>query len=141
MSAVCTNDRGMARVDPLSGHLGERRPVVPGGVPQRVHERIRHPTSTFPTLVVAVIVQDEGGVQIIAAGPVPLPIGKRIGMRGEELESGVREVFLLLSGKNTEAVDPNFGLGGDGFVVGVEGWREGIFADSWQVWKCEVHAG
>jgi len=52
-------------------------------------------------------------------------------MCGEELESGGREVSLLLPRENPEAVDPNFGFGSDGFVVGVEGWREGILADSW----------
>ena len=61
-------------------------------------------------------------------------------MRGEELESGRGEVSLLLSGENTEIVDPNFGLGSDGFVVRIERWREGVFADSWKVWECEVHA-
>ena len=125
-----SNDREI-RANPLSGHLGERRSVVPGGVPQGVHERIRHPTGTFPTLVVAVIVQDESGVQVIAAGPVSLPVSIRVRMRGEELECGIGEVFLLLSRKDTEAVDPNFGFGSDGFVVGIERWGEGIFADSW----------
>jgi hypothetical protein len=60
-------------------------------------------------------------------------------MCGEEFESRIGEVCLLLSREDTEAVDPNFGFGSDGFVVGIERWREGILADSWQVWECEVH--
>jgi hypothetical protein len=50
---------------------------------------------------------------------------------GEELECGIGEVSLLLARKNSEAVDPNFGLGSDSFVVGIERWREGSLADSW----------
>jgi len=52
-------------------------------------------------------------------------------MCGEELEGGIREVVLLLPGKNAKAIDPSFGLVGDGLVVGIESWGEGIFADSW----------
>ena len=63
----------------------------------------------------------------------------RVRVPGEELESRVGEVRLLLSRKNTEAVDPNFGLGSNSLVVGIERWREGTLAGSWQVWECEVH--
>jgi len=52
---------------------------------------------------------------------------------GEELESRIGEVYLLISRKNPEAVDPSFGLGSDGLVVRIERWRERILAGSWQV--------
>jgi len=52
-------------------------------------------------------------------------------MGGEELEGGSREVSLLLSRENPEAIDPSFGLGSDGLVVRVERWREGISAGAW----------
>ena len=123
----------------LSGHLGEWRSVVPGRVSQRIHKRIRHATSTFSAFIIAVIIQDERGVQVITAGSVSLPVSIRVRMRGEELEGRIGEVFLLLSRENTEAIDPNFGLGSDGLVVGIERWREGILASAWQVWECEVH--
>lgn len=130
---------GIVHVDLLSGHLSEGRPVVPGGDSQRIHKRIRHATSTFPTFVVAVIIEDERSVQIITAGSVALPVSIRVRMSGEELEGGVGEVSLLLPREDTEAIDPDFGFGSHGFVVGIESRREGIFADSWQVWECEVH--
>jgi len=57
---------------------------------------------------------------MVAASPVPLSVGIRVHIRGEELETGSGEVLLSSPGENTEAVGPSFGLGSDGFVVRVE---------------------
>jgi len=103
----------------LSGDLSELRPVVPSWIVKDVEVNHARGKSVFAVLYIAYLIDDEQGVDEVAADSETLVRSKRIGMGDQEFVAARDKLGTLFITEHFEAVDPSAGFCGGRFVVGV----------------------
>ena len=103
----------------LSGDLSKLGPIVPRWILHDVE--VNHPRGEgiLAVLNIADLIDDEQGVDKVAADPKTLVGSEWVSVGDQELVTARDEFRALLIAKNLEAVDPCPGFGGRGFVVWV----------------------
>lgn len=105
--------------NPLSGNLSEFGTVVPRWILEDVEVNHARAQSVLPVLFVADLIDDEQGVDKVAADSETFVRSERIGVGDQELVAPCDKLGTFFIVEYLEAVDPGTRFGGSGFVVGV----------------------
>ena len=103
----------------LSGDLSKLGPIVPRWIPHDVEVNHSRGKGILAVLYVADLIDNEKGVDKVAADPETLVRGEWVSVGDQELVATRDEFRALLIAEYLEAVNPCPGFGGRGFVVGV----------------------
>ena len=105
--------------------MSEFRTIVPRWILKDVEVNHARTQGVLAVLYVADLIDDEKGIDEIAADSETLVRSEGVGVGDQELVAACDELCTLFVTEHLEAVDPGTGFGGRGFVVGVGGVLQG----------------